>query len=441
MDQNKRIAFVLNKATREIPIVERISREIKKQSPTTDILIVPSAHDSEFIPKLIGYNPDVVVTYPFTGRLLSRPFYLVKRFTGCTLICYRTEGLINVDGGAVVHAGQDSYCKSLVDYEVFWGSAVRNAISEVLLGQDKLSSADRAIVLGYPRYEFFRELNEQQSRIGKKSQPTINNRQLKNCIHNFSRNDRLLFLSGFHFADYTDDDLILAGDLSLDDLEDWKLLRNALRQFRKEWISNLCNLAKCNPKNLFILKKHPMEVIAETKKQRSVYTTLTEFPNVCIIDDEDSTMELLGLSGVLFHYGSTVALESFICGVPSVILKSNRLFRQVQYAYRAVSLPAHATFEIEDMEQAVQLWNDGGLEYSHLPEMDQLLYDIFDIQDIREYRPAERIGKFLLQDHTPQRIHFWNSFFRKAAVTAGRKCLKSLVLNKLGIRSLDRRAA
>ena len=101
------------------------------------------------------YKPDVILTFPFTCTGFAAWYYVFKLFFRCKILSLRAEGVVDLSSEYNIQwaIGFDHYGSRLVDYELFWGSQVAEAIGRNLLKQGKLSSMDRVKIVGYPRLE------------------------------------------------------------------------------------------------------------------------------------------------------------------------------------------------------------------------------------------------------------------------------------------------
>lgn len=432
-----RIGIVLNKANRELPSMKRIRRWVEELGSGNHVLIV-DFHDPRFHLDLLDFAPQAVLTFPFTSVGLSHPFAILKQTLGCFIVCLRCEGVINFDSPQQIlwMAGMDRYSRSLVDYEIAWGPATARILKRVLLEQEKLTESSRVLEFGHAGLEsFFEGAPGEQSRIPAQVLSRLRSRQPRDVV---------LFITGFQLANYTDRDLVLAGDIvRQDDPEFESKFVEAVRgverafRFRAAWIEMVLRAAKENPGTLFVVKGHPIE--AEQHLQSGVpspYGVFDGVDNIVHFFDEVTIGDLLPHCGLFLHYGSTCASEAYLLGIPSVFVTSKEVYGSVTspspYDFSDLGWPSSWRVDVVDGPALVHRHlNEGLPEGEGNEKMSKVMREVFAItgehvSGARKYRPSRDIALFLLalEGRTPQRVEVDDPHLRQAVSACGLEMLQ-----------------
>ncbi|KPA10306.1 hypothetical protein MHK_009492, partial [Candidatus Magnetomorum sp. HK-1] len=234
----------------------------------------------------------------------------------------RTEGIIlthDLINLCPLFAGKDDYGNNLVDHEIFWGHSSAELIGKLLMKQNKLSSINRIHYLGAPPFEDYDIPNEIP--------------QYMNCkLNKFSRQNTLLIVTGFQYAEYSDNDILVAGDLVdqnsktfKDDYLNWLSYVSKCKIFRHMWIRSIIFSAERNPEYLFIVKVHPLEINVLKERKLNPYEILNKYKNVLLIIEPIPLKNIIQQCSLLFHYGSSSMLEAYLNKVPSVYVESKEI--------------------------------------------------------------------------------------------------------------------
>lgn len=382
-----KILLVLNKPNREMPIMEAIKREVLALDPRAQVEITEmvAAGFNKFV---FAFRPDVIMTFPFTVEGFSRWYYLFKVLLGSRIVSLRAEGVIDFEYDYSVQwaVGFDDYGDTLVDCELFWGEKMARVVGGELLRQGKLSSMERTRVVGYPRLEsYFRNGDAPAAVLPER---------LACRLAAYPRSRTLLFITGFHLANYTRQNLFDAGDLNAEEMID-ELLEAVERskRFRAAWIESVTRAATENPDALIVLKKHPIE-------KREDYEHLSALPNVLFVYEDIQVEELIPHASVFFHYGSTALADAYLTGIPAIYVYSP----DNQQWYTDLGWPSSRRVHVGDVPATVRDVLEHGLAFERTPEVDRVLHEIFNIAPGRAYAPAREIAKVLLEPAPPQRI-------------------------------------
>lgn len=382
-----KILLVLNKPNREIPIMESIRRGILALKPDSEVEIremcVPG-----FKRFVFKFRPDVVMTFPFTCVGFSRWYYLFKFLFGSKIISFRAEGVIDFSNQYNVEwaTGFDTYGKDLVDYEIFWGEKVASAIGNKLLEQNKISSLDRIKICGYPRLEkYFIDDNN--------TKPELSSR-IAERLNGYSREKVILFITGFHLANYTREHLFGAKDLDAENKIDELLEAVEIsRRFRSEWIANIIMAARDNPDCLIVSKKHPIE-------KKEDYEAFQGIDNILFVYEDVEMQDIVQSVGVLFHYGSTALVDAYLSKIPAIYVysKSNKEW------YSDLGWPSMKRIEVHEIPAMAKVFFDGNCTFQLTPEIGCILKDIFNIEPGKPYNPSHEIAKIILGADPCQRV-------------------------------------
>ncbi len=382
-----------------MPIMSSIKREILVQSPNTEVQIVP--FEATLIRAVKKFRPDVILTFPMGSAGVARLFYLFKLYRLARVLCFRSEGILDpgVPANVANHIGFDRYGSRLIDAEIFWGPGPAKLIGDALLAQGKLSSRERIKYFGYPRLErYFRNIVEDT--VARLPEPVA----VK--LREFGRERTVLIATGFHFANYTRQDLFTAGDLDAENRCDELLeVIEKVKGFRADWIAAVREVSSLHPSLLFVVKKHPNE-------GREDYVSLEGQANVLMIWQDVDIGDLIQASGVFFNYGSTSQADAYLARVPVIYVYSKDPVLRAWFP--DMGWPAARSIPIENMGVVVQEFGTGCLKSEMTPAMKEVLEYNFNVRDGFEYHPTSDLASFLLADVQPQRIPLTDPYLWEA---------------------------
>lgn len=394
-----KILLVLNKPNREIPIMESIKKEILLLDSKANVEIQEMC-TPVFNRFVFKFKPDVILTFPFTCEGGSRWYYIFKYFLKSKILSLRAEGAVDFSSEYNVDwsVGFDKYGASIVDQEVFWGEKLATVAGRKLVGQRKLSSMDRVKIVGYPRLETY---------FNNVPKPVLPSR-ISDKISRYEKNRRILFISGFHLANYSKQDLFDAKDLNAENKLD-ELLEavEITKKFRSDWTRKVITVADENPDSLIILKKHPIE-------KKEDYKTLENKHNLLFIYEDIQIDEIVPHVGIFFHYGSTALIDAYLSKVPAVYVYSNKN----KHWYSDLGWPSNKRIEVEEINSAVKEYMDGKIYYESSPAIQKIMYDVFNLTEGITYEPSKEIAKLLLDPTPIQEISLFDKYFLSAAFFA-----------------------
>jgi len=388
-----RIILVMNKPMREKRIMELIRKAIIEVLPGSCVRVC-SYSDNNFIGQAIRFCPDVIVTYPFTGKGLSENIYLVKYFTNCLVLTFSTEGFINIDLQST-RVGIDNYGNSLVDFACFWGSNIADVHSTELIKQGKLRSRDQVKIFGYPNYEIYNKNLSLDAVYGTLPEP------IESKFSQYKKQDIVFLITGFASAFYTEDELKKGGDVDLSGNRLAGRLEccQITRKYRDAFVENLCATAVQFPEVLYIVKIHPIELSFESRYGHSAYSKLDNYDNVLMVRDETTTMHIMPHVGLFCHYGSTVVNESYLVSIPSVLF-TYQPYEEMDPEFRNFvwGMPYDAKIEINELARTIESYKRGEIFFHHNEAIKEYLLGNFNIVDINNYRPSLEMALFIVNN-------------------------------------------
>jgi surface carbohydrate biosynthesis protein len=395
-----RIALILNKPNREMQTMESVRREVLRLRPDAQVEITEMCRRG-FKRDMLRFRPDAILTFPFTCVGFSRFFYVLKFLFKCRIVCFRAEGVISLHSEYNLNwaVGFDSYGNNLVDYEIFWGHGMAETVGKVLYEEGKLSSRQRAVVAGYPRLERYYE-PERECVVQSVLPDRITDR-----FEQFGRRNIILFVTGFHLANYSRDDLINAGDLNA--VEMLSTLEKGVelsRKLRADWCEQVVSTSRKHPEALLVLKKHPVE------RYEDYADSLADCDNILYIYEDLDIQDLMVHTGLFFHYGSTTLIDSYLSGVPSVYVYSE----ESRSWYSDLGWPSTRQIPIALIPDVVKDYLDGHLKFEMTQGMRKVMLDNFNINQQISYTPSRDIAAILVSDECPQMVPWHDTFLLKA---------------------------
>jgi surface carbohydrate biosynthesis protein len=391
-----KILLVLNKPNREMPIMEAIKSEIlfKKKDSIVKIIDYPTVFDIRFVVK---FAPDVILTFPFTCAGSASPYYIYKYIFNTKIICLRAEGVLSLlsERELAWAAGFEDYGSTLVDLELFWGEGMAMAIGNLLLKQKKISSLSRVKIVGYPRLEKYFLKNADSFPLPQYIIEKYEAYPVKN---------RLLFITGFHLSNYTVKNLFDAKDLDAENNLDFLLDGVSIaKRYKIEWIDKIICLAKAFPDLLFIVKKHPVELIDD-------YCRLGNIFNILYIHEDIDVADIMKNIGLFFHYGSTSLVDSYLSNIPSIYIYSN--LNKSWYA--DLGMPSTARYELNDLDSAIKNYLNGIINFTLTDDIKNSLFSLFNIKLGTPYVPSQSIANFIIDSSVPKKIKIYDYYLIKA---------------------------
>lgn len=392
-----KILLVLNNPNREISIMEAIKKEILLINPNADVVIREMCAPG-FNKYVLKYKPNVILTFPFTCIGFSTWYYLFKVLYKTKIISLRAEGVINVNQENIrLFTGFDTYGRCLVDYEIFWAPKIADIVGRNLLNQKKISSLERIRSFGYSRLEPYFAGNDS---LANSLLPS----RIYNVIKKYFRDDIILFVTGFSYANYSKQNLIDAKDLNAESRIE-QLLEEVefTKRYRQSWIDNISKTAKENHDALIVVKKHPTE-------RREDYAQIEHLDNILYIYEDIDINYIMQHAGLFIHYGSTSLVDAYLSKIPSV------------YAYHEASSgwysdlgwPSTRRISVNKIPEVVKEHLSNKISFSMTPEIRQILKDNFNIEEGKPYTPSKYIAQIILDKEPAQKIPLTDIYLWKS---------------------------
>lgn len=381
------------------------------------------------------FCPNVILTIPPRNYWVSNWLMMVKAALGCSVVVLLTEGFFYYNGKKEwkKYVGTNNYSEKLVDYFLFWGNKTKEGYLDILAEDKKITEVERAKVVGYAYYD----INYFKSYADRITMP----RMVQNWIQ--KGNKHVLCLTGFMAADYTIKEFDIEGSIGGGTKKERKLEIDAAErrikafyEYRKGYINNIIQCAAQNPDISFLIKLHPAEFAVYFKgKNYQFYHILDKYLNIYLLDEAVPLGMLLPYTDVMVHYGSTSGLEAYLYEVPTLHMFSE--------AFNGCSrMPGYCIYQsnreltLEDFEQ----FNESivrGVPFDKLEDVEKILHEQFDWEKgKKDYHPAERIAKYILESWDKKQVLDKDKLFKKAVKSVEayqcRKSIKSKVkwLNK-----------
>ena len=406
-----RLLMVINKAERELEVLNNVARELRAIARDSRVLIL-EYRDQNFFAKALQFEPSAVLIFPLTSRGLSLPLYALKLALDCRIITLQAEGIVNYrdDSCYRYYAGMDSYGPDLIDLQMMWSQTLAHKIGGLLLESGRIASLRRVIGVGYPKIEAYlggRELEQTPSPATADFLERASGRP---------REGVLFFATGFSLGEYSVEDLINAKDIfdgegiNQVQRDDAQRAVTASRNFRDRFVAILDDLAPRHPEVMFVIKSHPVENILYKRKKYNPYHALLRHLNVAYYDDTMSIKTVLLHSGIIFHFGSSLVSESYLAKTPSVFVESSEFFPKDRMSHNPnfnmhdMGWPSSAVCDLEELAGLVDEHCRRPLKFFLNEVMAQRLEDGFDVlpehlRGEKAYRPLRRIAEAIIRGH------------------------------------------
>ncbi len=390
----KKILFLYNNYEREHVNIERISKELQKKKGIKVYQI--SCMDKDLPKRLLQLRPHIIVTYPITTYIQIYMYMLAKICCRSLIVTFTTEGLIDYYDKEVLKlwAGAYDYSPTLVDYHIFWGRALAKHLGRELHIQNKVLAKSQIKIAGNPMYEKEWGCSSPEAR------------QLMR-----DRRSKVLALTAFSRILYTKQDLINAQDIvNVQGRRKDEIVRDETfvqymeaiekeRAYCEKYIAHIVNAARRHKEILFIVKLHPHEIesIKAGRRKMKYLEPLRQFENIKLIEKSIPISELLPLSRLMIHYGSTVDLESYLYKTPTLKLEQRDIVNR--YMTESKRLTASTYYEDIDevgvLEKYMERIEAGDNLFQRNREVEKQLYEYMNYVPGKSYRPSKEVADFL----------------------------------------------
>ena len=381
-----KVLLVINHSDRDGPALQVIEQRLHDADPNIQTLRL-EWRAPDFFEQAYTFCPDLVLSFPFTAHTCCRPVLALKIFCGSRVVCYRTEGgmIERSPESDQSFIGYDDYPAELVDLEIFWGWRMDDVVGNALIKSKRLKSMLNCKVAGYVEYEkYFKGLSTQWV----KDNPAA-----------------ILFVTGFHAADYSHQDIVNARDwydpaCADPNAELIKALERAAlaSSFRQLWIKHILQSAKDNPDVYHIIKPHPIEQIIFERKKINPYSAFNGIANIQY--STDSLAAYLPCCGLFLHYGSTAIAASILAEVPSVFVMSETVYPdRLKSEYVELS---DMSVDITKLSNLVRLYADNGFVHTLTDAKREMLFEVFNIsaeqlETRKGYAPSADIARMIFE--------------------------------------------
>lgn len=375
------ILLLFNKRSREENIALLIKNAVHSQNSSAQITDIYWDEPANNIVEIVKYSPDVVLTFPLTIPDLIEELSVIKSLCKSIICTLTTEGFATPQGIEQA-VGYYSYPSDLVDYYLFFGSKYAKIYCECLKRKGLLKNENRAIVVGYPMWEWDKLAALQKYENVEET--------IKLSCQNYKKT--VLILSGFAEANKSIEQVKICNDsYDANAANKDEQIRKALefvkanQVYREKYYNLIEELAIRMPDVKFILKLHPVEVECYINKNGYDFSHLEEYKNIEIVKDNIPVFFYLKHSDVLIHYGSTASVEAYLMDVPSICLDG--LYGDIFKSDVSIK-----NFELEIVNEFINSNPVASAEVSR----EGFCYDYFDYVRNCVYNPSERIADFIL---------------------------------------------
>ena len=184
-------------------------------------------------------------------------------------------------------------------------------------------------------------------------------------------------------------------------------LMEMAKRFRNKWIFNVKKTALENPDNLIVCKIHPIE------RKEDYYNEYQGIKNILLVYEGIQLPDLMDYVGVLFHYGSTTLVDSYLSKTPSVFVYTD----ESSIWYSDYGWPSSEKIKVNEIPSAVKKYLKGDIVFEMNSNIKKVLLDIFNIEYGKKYRPSMEIAKIILDKTPPQKIYITDPYFLKAVTS------------------------
>lgn len=391
--------FLYNNLERERVNIEFVKEELELLGNKVHMMHLASG---DILRKLLKIRPDIIVTFPITTQNQIYIYTFAKIICGSIIVTFTTEGLIDFENqeNLALSAGIYDYSDKLIDYHTFWGGLVAEKLGAVLQKQNKISDGERIRVFGNPMYEKERILEY----YGK-------NELIQKLSGNSQK--KILVLTGFHASCYEKDEIINAQDIIDINDRDEEEIRRVLDSFKNQkiysekYINCVVYAAEKNPDILFLVKLHPQEILMNKGQHKLPYLKqLENVNNIMLIKESIPIGVLLSQVDLMVHYGSTVDLEAYIYGIPTLKLEyeaENKIL-----LVEGVRLTESTYYEdvrnITSIDKYVQQLKGRDSLFRNNENVEKQLYECMNYRMNQKYCPSKEFAIFLNSINKRERL-------------------------------------
>lgn len=342
-----------------------------------------------------SYKPDAVLTFTLRDEYSVSWITALKLYSGAKILAYENEGVMNFDDIEVINKriGNTPRSLNLVDEYFYWGIKPATISSKVLLEKKYIKSKEQVLYCGYLNYEMTSDDVKDVLSIQERT-------ALEHITHAAKDKNVYLVLTAFAMCEYPDSLFIADGEILSDNRDEVhayaESVRSNLKQYRTKYIKYVKRLAEDANNAFIIIKPHPSEY--EEEKYIEYYKKeFQDYDNVVIVEKALLVTSLLSISKAVVHYGSTVAIEAYLRGIPTILVYDKNHKGNSEVMQSTIASSEEDTMEKID-----------NIKYSRNEKNDLLLEELFNFKKGIKYDPSSIIiqhlkvneKRFLLENKT-----------------------------------------
>ena len=367
--------IIIHMISRDRYWAEYLKNKIETEFPEDEVRIITFGEIASKV-IMVGYHPDTILMYTLRDNLSVSWITMLKLITKARVIIYENEGLMNYDDLEFIRKriGVAPRSTSLVDRYFYWGTKPARVSTELMLEKKFIRDRNVVSACGYVNYEMKPEdiepllMEDEQGMLA----------QIRAHCHG---EKMILALTGFPLIDLSDEEFKADGEIITEDPEKLHAYaeekRNKTIIFRDKYVGMIQKLARMHPEIPIIVKPHPAE--NERTNCRNYYLkAFADLPNVMFLNHAIIVGMLLRDTRLLIHYGSTVSLEAYIQGIPTMLYEDDSYIGNRELTESTKIVMGEIDEHVLD-----------GLEFRRLPGNDAVIYDLFNYTSNREYRPSK----------------------------------------------------
>lgn len=343
--------------------------------------------------EIYRFAPNVLMTFPLTLLPLIKLVARIKLVCNPTVVSFVTEGYINFDCEKFIF-GHYMFPSSLVDFWGVWGEKYGEYLWNDMSKKGMIKCRENIKVFGYPLWE---HKHLQKIKIANSCE--------KEILQLIEKSKKvILVLSGFAEANKDRNDMINsidAYDVTSKDKDsqiDLLLQREEkIREYREKYYSLVMEMIEENPDITFLLKLHPKEIECIKSGKGYDYTGFGKWNNVKVVSENNSIGMYIDKVNAVVHYGSTVAWEAYIYGIPTIKI----ILNDETLKFYSTAFTPGESFDCEEKREILNWIKESDEKIIHKREFDKYIKEYFNYDRTREYYPSRDLAQFLCKHCEP----------------------------------------
>lgn len=393
----------------------------------------------------IKFRPDVIITHPIRTETDVIFLATMKLATGAVMIPMTVEGYYDLeDHKSVIRMiGLDKCPVNLIDYFIMWGEKNKEIEGRELLNLQKISSVDKIKAFGYIPYEkeAVLEYVKHDEQYAKYVQWGKKYARIIACV------------TGFHIAEASMEDIYLqkiigssVGSKAYErEAHDYEMRIAYMKGYRDKYVNDILQLAKTFPDMGIVVKLHPAEISRMRRGISDYYEVLRDYDNIFLLDVPLPIAAVLNDAELLIHYGSTVSLEAYIYGKPTILRSAKGYIDEnsnnILVYTTKVDINDYSLFQEEVIN---------GVTFQKNNKAETILLDSFNWRPDMRYCPSEEMAKFISGDLHSEKLQIKelisqkfvsDDFVRSVRIMIYKYIIKTLIQFKFGQTSIYLRYA